>query len=355
LCARLGASPQAFKVEWLLGLFHYFRAEMQPALAIVEKLLQRATDLQDQRFVIGAHCAYGVTLVDLGRFEESIQHLDMVPPLRVSHPRRPHGSFPGQDPEVTSDCYAARALWALGYPEQAVARAGRALAVARDLSHTESVVVATYFAAHVHQLCGEAFIAHQHAETVVSLAEEYGLAVWIGLGRMIRGWALVDQGSLSEGIEELRDGLSAYQATGARLWRPYFLGLLAQALARADRVQEGVEAASEALVVVRDSGERAYAAELHRVYGELLLFSASSDSVPRAEDCFQRALAIAREQRATSWELKVVTSLCRSRSDRHERGDARRLLRETYDRFTEGQQTADLKAARRAVAGRMPE
>jgi len=107
--------------------------------------------------------------------------------------------------------------------------------------------------------------------------------------------------------------------------------------------------------IVRDSGEQAYAAELHRVYGELLLKSGSSDSVPRAEECFERGVAIAREQRARSWELKTVTSLCRLTSDRHDRGYARRLLRETYDRFTEGQQTADLKAARRAAAGRMGE
>jgi DNA-binding winged helix-turn-helix (wHTH) protein/predicted ATPase len=349
LCARLGASPQAFKVEWLLGLFHYFRAEMQPALAIVEKLLQRATDLRDLRFVIGAHCAYGVTLVDLGRFEESIQHLDEVPPLRVSHPRPPHGSFPGQDPEVTSDCYAARALWALGYPDQAVARNDRALSVARDLSHTESLIVATHFAAHLHQLRGEASAAQEHAEIVISLAEEYGLALWIGLGRMNRGWALVEQGSVTDGVEELRCGLSAYEATGARLWRPYFLGLLAQALARADRLQEGLAVAAEALAVVRDSGERAYAAELHRVYGELLLARASSDSVLRAEECFERALVIAREQRATSWELKVATSLCTLTCDRNDHGEALRLLRETYDEFTEGHQTADLKVARRIV------
>jgi predicted ATPase len=173
--------------------------------------------------------------------------------------------------------------------------------------------------------------------------------VWIGLGRMNRGWALVEQGSVTDGVEELRYGLSAYEATGARLWRPYFLGLLARALAKGDRLQEGVAVAAEALAVVRDSGERAYAAELHRVCGELLLARASSDSVLRAEDCFQRALAMAREQRATSWELKVATSLCSLRCDRNDRGDALRLLRETYDRFTEGHQTADLKAARRVL------
>jgi DNA-binding winged helix-turn-helix (wHTH) protein/predicted ATPase len=349
LCTQQRAAPQAFKVQWLLGLFHYFRAEIQAALAIVKGLLQRANALRDPRFVIGAHCAYGVTLVDLGRFQESIQQLDEVPPLRARHPRPPHGSFPSQDPEVTSDCYAARALWALGYPDKALARAERALSVARELSHVESLVVAAHFAAHVHQLRGETFAAQERAEMVLALAEEYGLAVWIGLGRINRGFALVEQGSVIDGLHELRHGLAAYEATGAKLWRPYFLGFLALALAKADRAQEGLRVAAEALAVIRETGEQGFAAELHRVYGELLLASASSGAVVEAEGCFTRALAIARKQRAKSWELKVATSLCMFTRDREEHGDARRFLRKTSEWFTEGHQTADLKAARAAL------
>jgi DNA-binding winged helix-turn-helix (wHTH) protein/predicted ATPase len=350
LCARRNASPQAFKVERLLGLFHYFRAEMQPSLAIVERLLQRANDLREPRFVIGAHCAYGVTLVDLGRFEESIRHLDEVPPLRASHPRGPHGSFPGQDPEVTSDCYAARALWTLGYPDQALARIERALSVAGELAHTESLIVAAYFAAHVHQLRGEASAAQEQADVVLTLAEEYGLAVWIGLGRVIRGWALVTQAAVTEGLHDIRRGLDAYEATGARLWRPYFLGLLAQALVKTDRIQEGLSAATDALALIRTTGEQASAAELHRVYGELLLATGSPDGVARAEESFGRALAIAREQRAKSWELKAATSLCALARSRRDGDDRRRLLREIYDWFKEGDETADLKEARRVLA-----
>jgi hypothetical protein len=62
-------------------------------------------------------------------------------------------------------------------------------------------------------------------------------------------------------------------------------------------------------------------------------------------DSFTRALAIAREQRAKSWELRVATSLCTLSCDRSERGNARRLVKE----FTEEQQTADLRAAREVL------
>ena len=215
--------------------------------------------------------------------------------------------------------------------------------------YTESLIVATYFAAHVHQLRGESTAAQERAELVVALAEEYGLAVWIALGLMHRGWALTEQGAVGDGLQELRRGLAAYEATGARLWRAHFLGLLAQALAKADRMQEGLTAAAEALAVVRETGEQGSAAELNRVYGELLLATGSSGSVSEAMDYFTRALAIAREQRAKSWELRVATSMWTLSRHRSERGNARRLVKETYGWFTEGHETADLRAAREVL------
>jgi predicted ATPase len=163
---------------------------------------------------------------------------------------------------------------------------------------------------------------------------------------MNRGWARVAQGSVGEGLAELRGGLAAYESTGARLWKPYFLGLLAQALAKGDRLEEGLGAAEEAVSALRETGERSCAAEIHRVYGELLLAREVSGCVARATDCFNGALAIAREQEAKSWELKVATSLCALARERHEHGRARRAVRETYDWFTEGHQTVDLMVAR---------
>jgi len=146
-------------------------------------------------------------------------------------------------------------------------------------------------------------------------------------------------------------GLIAYQVTGARLWRAYFLGLLAQALTRAERVQEGLDAAAEALAVVRDTGEQGAAAELHRVYGELLLARASPDPVAEAEDSFKRALAIARTQQAKSWELRAATSLARLYVQQGKMAKARRLVAPVLEWFTEGHETADVRAAR-AVLGK---
>ena len=145
LCARRNASSQAFKLERLLGLFHYFRAELQPCLVIVDQLLKSANDLRDPQLVIEAHRAYGVTLVDVGRFRESMEHLDQVPPLRSAHPRPSHGAFPGQDRSGGRELRGARALGA--QLRTGAGRINRAMSVARDLSHPESIIVATCFRA----------------------------------------------------------------------------------------------------------------------------------------------------------------------------------------------------------------
>ena len=65
-----------------------------------------------------------------------------------------------------------------------------------------------------------------------------------------------------------------------------------------------------------------------------------------AEVVFLQSLNIAREQEVLSWELRAATSLARLLHDQGRPGDAMVLLQPVYDRFTEGFDTVDLKAAK---------
>ena len=95
-----------------------------------------------------------------------------------------------------------------------------------------------------------------------------------------------------------------------------------------------------------DQGEgRFYAAELHRLKGELLLRQAMTNA-PQAETCFQQALALARRSQAKWWKLRAAMSLSRLWQHQGRRDAARQLLTEVYDWFTEGFDTADLQEAR---------
>jgi len=108
---------------------------------------------------------------------------------------------------------------------------------------------------------------------------------------------------------------------------------------------EGLDALEEALQWVHRNDERLYEAEAYRIRGELLLKQDAPDSVG-AEQCFQRALQVARQQQAKSWELRAATSLSRLWLREGKRDDARELLVPLYDWFTEGFDTADLQDAR---------
>ena len=106
--------------------------------------------------------------------------------------------------------------------------------------------------------------------------------------------------------------------------------------------------------MVEKSGERWWEAELHRLEGEVLLAAADDggsdgDGGDRAEACFRNALEIARRQQARSLELRAALSLSRLWS-RSRRDEARRVLGGVLETFSEGHDTADLRAAGEQMA-----
>ena len=159
-----------------------------------------------------------------------------------------------------------------------------------------------------------------------------------GLGRRPKGEA-------TTGIARIRDGLAAAEATGTRLYTPLFLTLLAEALALAGKIEEGLAALDDALAKAAVSGERGWSAEIHRLRGELTGRLPYPDPA-KAEDSFRTALAIAREQGTRGYELRAATSLARLWREQGRRTEARDLLAPLYGWFTEGFDTADLKDAK---------
>ena len=143
----------------------------------------------------------------------------------------------------------------------------------------------------------------------------------------------------------LREGLVAHLATGTRQQHSYFLGLMAESLDLAGRTSEALGALAEAMNCIAETGERYYEAELHRITGEMLL-KLGTGSHLGAEVCFQKALAVAREQKAKSFELRAALSLCRLWRKQGKNSEARTLLGETYGWFTEGFDTPDLIEAK---------
>jgi len=365
-----GPSPELFHMLWSLHLYYQYSGDLQSSLELSEQFLQLAESLKEGALIMEAHRARGATLVIMGRCAEALKHLSEAMSLYDTHRNHYQSLFIGRDCKVICGCFAASALWALGYCDQALQKMDGALAHAREIGHPQTLVVAGCFAAQLHRLRGEVSLAYDRAKETVELAEEYGLEFWLAYAVINLGWAEAELGNTLQGIEQMQRGLAAYEATGARLWSPGFMALLAEQLGKAGRVEQGLAAVAKAVTQAERSGDRYSLPELHRIKGELILqacdgvAAANKSEVPdckphsteiskvldQAEACFKESLGIAEQQQATSWQLRAAMSMDRLKS---RQGKSIRVqLAQVYSCFTEGHETADLKLARARLTRR---
>lgn len=159
----------------------------------------------------------------------------------------------------------------------------------------------------------------------------------------MRGWALAASG-LTEGIDQLRQGLTAWQATGSMTYVTYYLGLLADALSQHGRRDEAERVLDQALALVEQTDERLYESELWRLRGEFLIrHAADSPTMPeQAEARFRRAFSLAKAQEARSLQLRAALALRRLQWRFQLPSDAAQLLAEVRATFTKGFETPDL-------------
>jgi predicted ATPase len=259
-----------------------------------ERLLSLAQAIQDPALLLQAHRTQGITLRFLGELASARAHLKEGIAL---YDRQQHHSlvflYGGPDPKVACLTYATLILWTLGYPDQALQSSQEALALSQELSHPLSLAYALYMAACLHQFRREGSAVQERAEATITLSTEQGLPLFLAQGTLLLGWALVNRGRGAEGIVLIRKALTAYQASGAELLRPYFLALLAETYGNGGQAEEGLSALAEALAAMHRTGERWGEAELYRLKGELLL-ACSPEHDAEAESCFRQALDVAR-------------------------------------------------------------
>jgi predicted ATPase len=218
--------------------------------------------------------------------------------------------------------------------------------LAHALSHPFSLAYAEYFFGVLHQLLRETRAAQETAEVEIALCAEHGFTSFSGLATILHGRAMAKQGRNEEGIAQMQQGLAATRATGMEVHRPYHLCLLAEAcLQTGRRLDDGLSALREAMAAADEHENRFYEPEMHRLKGELLLKQNDSNAA-EAQNCFERAIGIARKQSAKSWELRATMSLTRLLAKQGLRYEARAMLAEIYNWFTEGFDTADLKDAK---------
>ena len=247
------------------------------------------------------------------------------------------------DPHASNLAYLALTLAYLGYIDQARARMDEALSEARRIDHSYTRVRVLNTACGVEAIAGSAREAQRYAKQVVALSKEHGFAYWTSMGLLGHGRSLTALGQAPAGLALVAQGLSGLRATGAILNTPWALCFLAEASAKVGQLEEGLHCLAEAAQLVETTHERWWEAELRRLRGDLL--DATGDRAA-AEQSYHQALAVAKRQRAKSFELRAATSLARLWRDQGKRTEARDLLAPIYNWFTEGFDTPVLKEAR---------
>jgi predicted ATPase len=219
------------------------------------------------------------------------------------------------------------------------------LARAQQVTHPPSLTWAQLFAAIFSQHRRDVAATQAHAEATMALAAMHGFGRYIEHGRILWGWALVMQGDAATGMAHIQQGWAAVQRAELKLYRSYFLALLAEAYGQVGQPEAGLSVLDEALVLVATTGERWWEAELHRLKGALLLRLPRPD-VAQATACLHQALEVARRQQAKMLELRAALSLSRL-GQHYGKGDqARQLLTQVCSWFTEGFETLELQEAR---------
>jgi DNA-binding NtrC family response regulator/predicted ATPase len=353
LCQRVGDTRQLASVLTGQWVFHLLRADYRITGEIAERLLALARADGHEEFMLEAHVALGMTAIYLGDFTAARTHLEEA--LTIHDPGQRwllYGTHLG----VSSLAYMGWALWYLGFPDAALRQCREALALARahEQSAAFSVAQALGLLTSIHLVRGDRRETLEFAVQTIAYSNERGFPYWVAFGRIAQSWALAEESGWHEGIAQIREGVDRYRATGAVLGLTRYFTILAEMYRKAGDPGPGLAVLDEATALAAASDERYYAAEIHRLRGELTLLEDKPAAVEVAETCFLLALDVSREQRAWSWELRAASSLARLWARQDKASAACELLRAVHDQFTEGRDTADLVEARALLAAITP-
>ncbi|WGD50127.1 winged helix-turn-helix domain-containing protein [Bradyrhizobium sp. CB1650] len=334
---------------WGLWLFHVARSEHRMALELAERFCALAANRPDPNYrLVGDHMT-AISLHYLGDLLGARRHLERAldeyvtanytsPVLRFQF--RPH---------VQARVLLAWILWLQGFPDQAMRVADNSVEEARGANHVLSLCYALAHACTIALWVGDLAAAESYLGMLVDQSARHPLPFWAALGRRNRGVLLIKRGDLDTGLRLLRAGDYGV-GEGRVAWETItFCTVTGEALGRTGQIGDGLIMVDAAIDHCERIEERWLFAELLRVKGELLLLQGGSSAAATAEDHFRRGLDWARQQGALSWELRAATSLAQLLRDQGRPADAMALLQPVYDRFTEGFDTVDLRAAKALI------
>jgi class 3 adenylate cyclase/tetratricopeptide (TPR) repeat protein len=349
LCQATGSDEKRFNVEW--GLFQHsiVRADIDEAQRIAATLFDLAERHPD-RPLVDAYLANGMVAFSRGDFERARELFEKG--LELSNPEtdEPHFLTHGQTPGLFCLSYLAHTLCFLGHLDRAKAAIARSLSIAerrsREPAHIYGYVNALTFAVRVHQFCGDVASERRLLEQIADIARRNHYTYYEALSRCHLGWAIGAEGRLSEGIDQMVEGIAALELAGTVLPLPGFYTLLSELYIRADRLAEADAALARA---IDTNGMSRWGAEIERLRGDIILLR-PQPNLEAAESAYRSSLAIADRQRARALMLRAGVNLSRVLQHLGRRREAREVLEGCLARLPDGVDSQEVQSARAAVA-----
>jgi tetratricopeptide (TPR) repeat protein len=321
----------------------------------MRELAARFLALAEQHGAIASlilgHRLMGVSLMRTGDIAEGRTHFDRGIALYDRAAQHPLATRSGKDfvvyaissPATLLLADRSMALWILGYPEAALTDAQQVIKDVRDLGRV--VTYAVGIISRVLVASGNYAAANALLDEAIAWTDERGAVFWKAMATALKGCVFAMTGKPSDAVQLITSGMAAWRSTGATAGMSVFLIHLTTAYADDGQFDDAWRCVHEATVAIKTTKETIYEAEVNRVAGEIALKSPVPDAV-KAQEYFERALAVAKAQQAKSWELRAAMSLARLWRDQGKVQQAHELLAPVYGWFTEGFDTRDLKEAK---------
>ncbi len=332
----------------VLGAYWYANTvagNIETCCDVASRILALAKQQQAPASLTVGNCFMGVSLLLAGEIAEGKAHFDQVIAHHDPAEYRPLVARFGQDVGAAALVWRSNALWMLGHPDAALADANRAVKDARTMGHAASLMFALSLADTTHMLCGNYPAGSECMRELAALADEKGSLFWKTVALSIEARHLALTGEPAKALPMMTSTRNAYELTGGKFLAPLDMSVIASIYAALGKFDDARRYMAEAMNTMETNKEKWFEAEVNRIAGEVELRSPEPDTA-KAEGYFERALTVARQQQAKSWELRAAISLARLCRDQGKPQQARELLAPVYGWFTEGFDTRDLKEAK---------
>ncbi|WP_418314703.1 ATP-binding protein [Piscinibacter sakaiensis] len=351
LTATMGDAAQRFSIAYAMWVIYYVRGDHQLAFDVAQRMLQGANDAESASWRLTAMRALGISQMILGEpavanaiFDEAAS-LAVIVHQKSRVQRLAVAQRFGADPEIATQFHVALTLWALGRIDDARDLSARTVEAARAMGHVHTLGHALAHGAIVAVVARDAAEALRLSAETIVFAETYEMDLWRGYGAILNGYAEMLAGRSAPAVKALDTGLNHLARTQTGAMVPAHRAVHAYALAKQGRLEEAARQARWIREEIGSGTERYFWPDCLIWLGDYFQLEEADRPAAAAEAAYLEALAIARKQKAISWELRAASRVAACWQARGERSEAKALLAPLLQKFSQGGDTAPIREA----------